>query len=444
MQNEKLKIRLARFPGAVPAFLAACCLVNLLQFAPASAAETPPQTDNRFLFIINTSSAMRRETNGVQQAVLGLLKSGMQGQMRDGDTFGLWTYDDQLHTDFPMQVWSRQNQDLIVDTVSGFLGGQRYRKRPHLEKVLPAMREIIASSRVITIIFIFDGSESLRGTGFDQGINALHKEFGRRMRAGNIPFVTLLAAWNGKVFDFSVNTPAPVRVPETADLLPRPVTNAVAAVAAPSPATNAVPAPKPPEPRHLDIVLSPTPPDKTNAPVAASASVERAGLEKPVPTVQPAPAPVEIPVPVAATPAQPDKAAVVSPVAIPPRAVETPKPEPPAQSEPRIAAQETSQPPVTPAAAPPVVTKTPVQAGPVAAPPPVHAAPPAGTAAAPSQRPAPLAVQTAVAMPSPGDHIALLVIAFSLLTIAVVLILFLVRRSRRIPSLITQSMDRPR
>jgi hypothetical protein len=38
----------------------------------------------------------------------------------------------------------------------------------------------------------------------------------------------------------------------------------------------------------------------------------------------------------------------------------------------------------------------------------------------------------------------LLIIAFSLLTIAVVLVLFLFRRSRSSPSLISQSLDRPR
>jgi hypothetical protein len=47
-------------------------------------------------------------------------------------------------------------------------------------------------------------------------------------------------------------------------------------------------------------------------------------------------------------------------------------------------------------------------------------------------------------MPAPGDHIALLVIAFSLLTIAVVLVLLLSRRSRGTPSLITQSLDHRR
>jgi len=46
-------------------------------------------------------------------------------------------------------------------------------------------------------------------------------------------------------------------------------------------------------------------------------------------------------------------------------------------------------------------------------------------------------------LPSSTDHLALLVIAFSLLTIAAVLVIFLIRRSRTPPSLISQSMNRP-
>jgi hypothetical protein len=48
--------------------------------------------------------------------------------------------------------------------------------------------------------------------------------------------------------------------------------------------------------------------------------------------------------------------------------------------------------------------------------------------------------------PSGVTQFALIIIAFSLLTIAVVLVVFLVRRSRRPAqsSLISQSMDRPR
>ena len=56
---------------------------------------------------------------------------------------------------------------------------------------------------------------------------------------------------------------------------------------------------------------------------------------------------------------------------------------------------------------------------------------------------APLAAPAAVALPSPKDHLALLVIAFSLVTIAVVMALILFRRSRTPPSLISRSLDRP-
>jgi hypothetical protein len=50
------------------------------------------------------------------------------------------------------------------------------------------------------------------------------------------------------------------------------------------------------------------------------------------------------------------------------------------------------------------------------------------------------------AAPAPGNQVSLFIIAISLLTIAIVLVIFLVRRSRHPaqPSLITQSIDRPR
>jgi len=268
----------------------------LLPFAlpPPASAQSPPQKENRFLFIINTSSAMRRMTNGIQQAVLGLLKSDMQGQMRDGDTFGLWSYDAQLRTGFPMQVWSKQNQDAILQTVSAWLAQLRYQSRPRLDKVLPAARQIIAQSRAVTLIFIFDGSETMQGTGFDKDINDLHNEFGREVRAEDIPFVTVLAARDGQVFDYRVRTPSSASLPPTADLFKPAQTNAV-------PSAAAAVASKPPEPRHVEIVLKPTPSPQTNPPpVAATAPAPQNAPEKPEPALQPAPPPVQ-----PATPAGP-------------------------------------------------------------------------------------------------------------------------------------------
>jgi hypothetical protein len=438
-------------------------------------AQPPPQTENRFLFILNTSSAMRRMTNGIQQAVLGLLQSGMQGQMRDGDTFGIWNYDDQLHTDFPRTVWSKKDQGAIVENVSNWLAMPRYQKRPHLEKVLPAARQVIAQSRVVTLIFIFDGSETMQGTGFDKDINDLHKEFGRQVRADNIPFVTVLAARDGKVFDYRVRTPSSISLPLTAEFFKPPETNAVPAVAAAAPPPPAMVAPKPAEPRHLDIVLKPTPasPPKTNLPVAVTSADVQTSIDNPMPAVLPAAAPAQpVPAPAqpvvatvqpAATPVQPAPAPVQTPPAVVPAPVEpakvpaaAPPPDSIRQSETPAAPSNPQseirnpQSPTTPVgragsplpAAPSETPPSPAKPAPVtpvvpAAPAPVQAISPLTTNHSPLSAPA------AVALPSPTDHVALLVIALALVTIAVVLVLFLIRRSRTAPSLISQSMDRP-
>jgi hypothetical protein len=436
----------------------------ILHSAFSCPAQLPPQTENRFLFIINTSAAMRPMTNGIRDAVLGLLQSRMQNQMRDGDSFGIWTYDARLHTDFPMQIWAKDQQAAILQVVTNWLADQRYQNKPHLEKVLPAARQIAAMSRVVTLIFIYDGSELMRDVVFDNDINALQKETGRRTLADHIPFVTVLVARDGKFFDYRVRTPASVSLPLTAQFFPA-RTNAVAAIVVTNPpppvvaVTNAPPpvvAAKPPEPRHPEIVLKPSTPPVTNPPPAAvSVPVAQNTVETPQPIIPPAPTPSAL------------SNNTLTVVGTPPSAPPAPAPIPP-PSNPTVAAPppaempRQSSPPPAPnlnlnlnlnpnpaiATAPPQPVKpakTDAQQGLAALAPPGRTAPPATnpwTAVAPSS--APPVAPAAVAIPSASDHVALLLIAFSLVIIAIVLVVFLIRRSRTPPSLITQSMNRPR
>ncbi len=92
--------------------------------------------ENRFLFVIDTSSAMKARTNGLQAAVMGLLESDMKDELRKGDTIGLWTYSDRLSTDFPMQVWSERKKDDILNDVGEHLRILVYENRSHLERDL--------------------------------------------------------------------------------------------------------------------------------------------------------------------------------------------------------------------------------------------------------------------------------------------------------------------
>jgi hypothetical protein len=392
-------------------------LAGIFLSAPWSRADEPPATrrhmENRFLFVIDTSSAMKARSNGVEEAVNGLIESGMRGEVRKGDTIGLWTYSDQLDTDFPMEVWSEQKKDDIMKEVRAHLRHLRYEKRSHLEKALPAILQVVTNSERVTVILIFDGADLIKGTPFDKDINGLHKHYVGEFRSAHAPFVTLLAARNGAVFDYTINYPGTVMVPHTADPLPPPQTNTPQTLiaSAPPPPEEPAPAPAsvPPPPAKVQIVLSGSDfAHKAGTPAPAAASA--------VAVVTPAPASA----PVAAS-------NVPSPAEAAPAVVQA------AQTNVAPAEPERAPPPAT------IVT-------PPAKPAPAAAAPsPISTAAAPAAPVAAGPVAPAVVAATTGQLAAMFIIAFSLLTIAVVLVLLLVRRWRGPqPSLISQSIDRTR
>jgi hypothetical protein len=462
--------------------------------------EKPPvQKENRFLFIVDTSSSMRADALYVRDSITDLLKSAMQGQLRDGDTVGLWNYDDELHTDFPMQVWSSETRPVICERVAAYLTDREYRKKARLEKVLPFVQKLIANSRLITIVFIYDGSQPMRGTPFDKDINDIQKQFLKEVRAASLPFVTILAARQGTVFEYTVNVPNSVVVPHTAEPLKDEATNAPATNAPPVLAveTNAViPAPPAPPPR-FEIVLSGSHAHRTNAPPADASTAPPAGSTEQAPASNVTPPPVAEPSTAAPSASEPATLGSVTPSPDNSPAAagggDGPAATPPNSASAAVPLQSQSVPAVAPAVTPGVAATAPGQstiphttatvrtvaaAMPIAgsdgaAPRPTQSAkpePPATpkppptddehsraraetivdpdgriTVLAPVARlpVAPAAVST-IGVASTGDHIALLVIALSLLTIAVVLVVFLMRRTRggAQPSLISQSIDR--
>jgi hypothetical protein len=432
-----------RLLAAVPIWL----LAGLLLATALGQTDEPPRKrrrmENRFLFIIDNSAAMRPRTNGVAEAVLGLLQSGMKGELRKGDTIGLWTFSDRLSTEFPMLVWSEKEKDDLVDQVHGYLRHLRYEKRSRLDDVMPVLRQVIADSERLTVILVFDGSGLIRGTPFDTDINGLLKKYGRQFHDVHQPIVTVLAARNGTVFDYTINYPNAVMVPHTADPLPAPETNAPPPVLAvtPTPSTNTPAEPTSP-PHRIEIIMSGTNLVTQGAATAPSAASNIVAIATPAPVPTPAPTPTTTLPPTPAitpTPApEPTPAPIPTPAPAPAPAPITNAP-PPAAPAPAVV-QVTNLgaapaiPPPTPPPTAPAVSEAPVPPAAVATPTPVPVPP------------APTPAVMAVAATSPAQQVAMFIMAFSLLTIAVVLVLFLVRRSRRKsqPSLISQSIDRSR
>jgi hypothetical protein len=356
--------------------------------------------ENRFLFVIDTSSAMKSRTDGIEEAVNGLLASDMKGELRNGDTIGLWTYGEHLSTDFPMQVWSEGKKDEIINNIREHLHNLVYEKRSHLEKAWPEIHQVVASSERLTVILIFEGTDSIKGTMFDKDINKLHRQYARQFRSAHEPLVTVMAARDGKMFDYTINHPSAVMVPHMADPLPPPE------IEAPPPAPIVVSAPPPPQiatpPAHrVEINLS-----GADFPHSASTPPSAAGN-----IVPPTPTPAILPAP---TPAP------AAPVAV--------------QAAQTAPAVNTTVAPPEPAPAPSTVP-APIVTAP--------AKPVSVARAAPSTPPALASVVPATS--ATGQPVTMLVIAFSLLIIAVALVVLLVwrGRSRSQPSLISRSIDRP-
>jgi hypothetical protein len=431
--------------------------------------------ENRFLFVLDTSSAMRSRTNGIAQAVEGLLNSEMDGEFRKGDTIGFWTYDEQINADMPMLVWSEDKKDSIARDLMRFVRHQRYEGRSHLGKVLTAVGKIMEQSDRLTVILLHDGSELIHGTEFDGDINDLQKKYAREFRSAHLPIVTILTARGGTVVDYTINYPSSISIPHTAlAVAPPPQTNDLPVVITaappvavpPAPATNALPAEPAPPPRHIEIIMSgtnhlshemtpselaannppaaqnnivmvATPPPQTNAPPATANSsptaVEAIASNPPPSAPQPepsAPATAAAPVvaqSVAAPAAVPSPQSTVAASVPAPLPAAAPVPPPDSASLPGAAPAQPFPPAKTqvPEPAPaPAPTRSPA----FAAPPPPASAP------------------ATIAVVSPGPQVALYIIAFSLLTIAVVLVVFALRRLRAdgSPSLISQSIDRGR
>ncbi|MBE0543450.1 MAG: VWA domain-containing protein [Verrucomicrobia bacterium] len=444
-------------------------------FAAARIAEPP----GRYLLIVDTSFSMRRSAENMQNVVGNLVASGMNAELRPGDTIGLWTFNDELHAgNFPLQRWTPQTRQRVATGVVEFLQRQPYERKTQYDKVLGPMGRVIKDSDKITVVLITDGEEKFSGTPFDEQINAAYKLNISEQRRRRLPFVTVLRAQAGQFIGWKVNTPPwPVEFPEF------PAKPVAVAPDSPPPVADVKPVPPP------VVVTTPT-----NAIAGETAVTEAKSISEPVPGV-----PVELPQPdppapqptLPAEPPAPHTTLIAQPPpGVPEDSLKTesppfPKPEPPPKtelpptpsvppvvslppdSEPatvlppkpaepvQIAKVERTPDPTTPApviTAPPPAAPTPdalpmveakpaePAAGPVAMP---TTRPPAGDSPALTEVPL---VQTAVATSADSwfNRSSVIIAGVVLMLVALGLLFAFMRRTRATPkvSLITRSMDR--
>ena len=472
--NRKGAGRLATHP-----LLAGLLLLTALTSSPLRAqtntVEGTPLAQ-RWLLIVETSRSMQRRSEAVFQTVQDLLTSGMAGQLRPGDTLGVWTFSDDLYAGrFALQTWSPEAQQDIASSALTFLKGQKYGKQANFDKVLPALNQVIKDSRLLTVVLVSSGDQKMRGTLFDAQINEFWQKWHTPQQKARMPFVTVLRAKAGQLAEYALNTPPwPTQMPHLSQETQSAEAISQKPLEAPhNPAPHAVPPliisgkkplpEKAPPPKPAPTVV------KTNAPALVAAAPSTNNLRAanpPTPVVPPVQTAKTEPAPVA--PAKPSAEVAPKPLptpvlATPPKmdAVKGPetKPAEPAPGKPEVAA--TVQ--TLPAKPKPVVIELPktalaLEPKPAPALAPALPAPATQQVSASALRPRPSApapspsatasppAQTAAAVPAEtlAGHKSIWIAALAFAGIAAGFAVLLLRRSRATPqaSLITRSFER--
>jgi hypothetical protein len=231
--------------------------------APAVTNSTP---EDRILVIVETSAAMQKRAENIQKLVGETVSSGLGGDMRSGDTVGMWTFNDTLYSgQFPLQRWTKATRQRVAVTMVQFLQQQRYEKAARPAVIWETLTNIVARSERITVIIVSSGNETIRGTPFDESIAQNFSKNKEAQRKANMPFVTILRAYHGSFTNFSVNmAPWPIELPEYP---------AEARRAPEPPAVKRAPADTSPATVPPLVVIGNTPVYATNIPVADPAPV---------------------------------------------------------------------------------------------------------------------------------------------------------------------------
>ena len=395
--------QMKKFLRIAPVAFALCAGI---QFSTPGRAQSATQIGGeRFLFIFDASSEMKRRQTAVQAEVTQLLATSMGGQLHAGDSIGVWTFGQELSTTpFPQLRWLPEDAVSIASEINKFVGKQGFAGKTRFGALQPRLNQVIQGSGRLTVLIFSDGGDDINWTPYDPGINQVFKQRASEEKNARQPFVLVFRTQLGQYTGCTMNfPPGMVSIPEFPPL----------------PAPPAPPAPTNPPPPAPPTPTNPPPPaPEVKAPIGAPLIIIGTTVHTNWPPEPPPPKP---------EPAAPTNVAPVMPTNIvsiaPTNAVEPPQPTIP---KPTIQTNEAPAPPVNPV--------PPTNSTPAPLPKPVSATPPSPTAS------------TNPAASSPEDsgptHKVALAIGGALLVAGGGLAVLAAFRSRRTDrsSLITRSM----
>ena len=279
-------------------------LLAALAFAPALHAQnTSRRIENRYLFVFDTSSEMKKRVPGEEQALNAIFAITLNGQLHNWDSIGAWTFNDKLQMgEFPLEYWQSEESSAIPLDLMGFVKTRHYSKTTTFDQLVRTLDHVVRSSPRLTVIIFCDGEGQVSGTPWDATINATFKEHARDMKKARQPFIIIIRSQFGQYVQSSMGTPSSITLPPFPPLPQPPV------VATPKP-------PPPPTPPPSLIIIGTN--SGTKMPVIVPSPVVSPHVPAPVPPATPPPAktvpPAVSPAPGNPATANPPQATVVPP-----------------------------------------------------------------------------------------------------------------------------------
>jgi hypothetical protein len=202
-------------------------------------APAQPSSPQRWLFIFDLSPAMQKRLPATEAVLKDFFTTAAGGQLREGDSIGVWTFDQKLHAgQFPLVDWNKNYATALTTNLIGFLRSQKFTGDSRLAAVPPVLGSVVASSERLTVVIFCAGESEITGTTYDRGINQNFLDGRAERKKNRQPFVVLIRTLAGKYLRCTVNYP-----PGAINLPPFPVPPPVA----------------PPKPTPVVVAVKPVP-----------------------------------------------------------------------------------------------------------------------------------------------------------------------------------------
>jgi hypothetical protein len=163
----------------------------------------------RYVLVVETSKAMQRRTQGILDTLQGYVSSGLNGNLRRGDKLNLWTFNENVYTNWlPLKDWSPETQSGVAAEFNRLVKAQNFERRANFEALNAELTRAFQQKETVTYIVISAAEDNLKGTPFDDQISQAYTQWRDQQQKARMPVVTMLRSRAGTVSDWSV-TPAP-------------------------------------------------------------------------------------------------------------------------------------------------------------------------------------------------------------------------------------------